>query len=112
MTVNGIISLNLTDQKQHPIGQSHNEKTIFTYSGSIINNGTDTINLKIFIQTLSLGQSETSISIPAGQIVRFRNLKLNGFQCMTANPSVYILATQFLKLLDEGLNEEPEIFYQ
>ena len=112
MVVNGIISKNITGNTKENFGQSHNPKTIFTYSGSIVNNGSNTVTVKLFIQTLSMGETETSFLIPANQIVRFRNLKFNAIQVMTSNPNIYLIAIQFLKPIDEGLKEEPEIFYQ
>lgn len=112
MTVNGVVSISISDNKKHDIGRFHKEDIAFTYSGSMVNNGSESATVKLFVEGLGMGQTETSIIIPSGQIVRFRNLKLNGIQVMSASPSIYFLATQYLKPYNEGLKEEAEIFYQ
>ncbi len=110
MAVFGIISEQITDQTKHYIGQYPNSKYIYTYSGSIVNNSSSTLILKLLMQTQN-GQNDAEIIIPANQIVRFKNLKFEGWQSMTASPNAYILAVQYLKEKFEGLSEESEIFY-
>ena len=112
MTVFGIVSETISDQTKHIIGQSHDPKFIYSYTGSIVNNGTNDVSFRLFIQSMAMGQSETSITIPAGVKVRFKNLKFNAYQSLTDNPNLYLLAVQYLKPMKETTDEEPEIFYE
>ncbi len=111
MAIFGIISEQISDQSKHFIGQYSNPKYIYTYSGSIVNNSTSVMTLKLLMQTQN-GQNDAQIIIPANQVVRFRNLKFEGWQSMTSSPDAYIIAVQYLKEKYQGLDEESEIFYE
>lgn len=112
MTMYGIINLEITDNNKHVIGQYENSKYIYSYSGSIINNGSSSVKIKLYIQTDTNGQTETPITIPSGTVVRFINLKFKSVQIMTSSPDIYIIATQVLREINEGLKEIAEIFYE
>ena len=112
MTSYGIISLSISDNNKHVIGQYENSKYIFSYSGSIINNGSSNLSLKLFIESSVGIQTETPIIIPPNTVVRFINLKFKSIQCMSESPDMYLIATQSLKPVDEGFKENTEIFYE
>jgi hypothetical protein len=108
----GLISIPIQDNSKHGIGQFNQDKYLYKYSGSVINNGSKSCDIRLFMLTPN-GVTETAITIPSGVSVRFIDLIFESIQAVSGSPDLYLIAAQSLTKSKAEMNgENSQIFYE